>query len=158
MKKLLPLLLAVLAGTIMSDEPGEAFEDLMDAFYEGDACGVEAVLSSNSIGMLNMMMMMVKMKPDQAATEISLELEIAVTGEELVNWTTTDFIDAFINSPGIADKFPPREDIEVTGCDIRGDSSTVFLRVSDYPETVEIAMIREGDGWKLSESIVQKEL
>ncbi|MCK4806663.1 MAG: hypothetical protein KAT09_03405 [Candidatus Aegiribacteria sp.] len=158
MKKFLPLLLAVLAGAVMSNEPDEAFENLIDAFYEGDAYGVETGLSSNSINMLNMMLMMVRMQPDQAAVEISREFQIALTGAELVNWTVNDFIYAFINAPGITDEFPPREDIEVTGCEIQGDCSTVFLKVSDYPEAVEIAMVREGDDWKLSESLVQSEL
>ena len=158
MKKFIPLLLVVLAGAVISNEPGEALENLMDAFYEGDAFVVEAGLSSNSINMLSMMLMMVQMQPDQAAAEISVELEIALTGEELVNWTTNDFIYAFINAPAITDKLPLREEIEVSGCDIQGDCSTVFLSVCDYPEVVEIAMVLEGDDWKLSESIVQKEL
>lgn len=158
MKIFIPLLLVVLAGVGMSDEPAEAFENMVDAFYEGDACGVEAGLSSNSMNMLNMMLMMVKMQPDQAAVEISQKFEIAVTGTDLVNWTTTDFIDVFINAPGIIDGFPPREDIEVTGCEIQGDCSTVFLKVSDYPDAIEIAMIREGDDWKLTEGLVQSEL
>lgn len=158
MKKFLPLLLAVLAGVIISNEPGEAFENLMDAFYEGDAEGVEASLSSSSIDMINMILIMVKIQPDQAATELSQKLQIALTGEELVNWTATDFIDALINAPGITQGFPPKEDIEVSGFDIQGDTSTVFLIVSNYPEEIEIAMIREGNDWKLGESMVQSEL
>ncbi|MCK5116564.1 MAG: hypothetical protein KAR44_08175 [Candidatus Aegiribacteria sp.] len=158
MKKLIPLLLIVLAGAVMSNEPGEALENLVDAFYEGDACGVEACLSSNSINMLNMMLVMVKMQPDQAAAEISAELEIALTGDELRNWTTTDFIYVLISAPGITDQLPERENIEVSSCDIQGDSSTVFLNISDYPEEIPIAMVLEGDDWKLGESFLQSEL
>jgi hypothetical protein len=154
----LPLLLAVLAGVVMSNEPGEAFENLMDAFYEGDAEGVEAGLSSNSIDLINMILMMVKIQPAQAAVELSQEFQIALTGEELVNWTATDFIDALINAPRVTDGFPPKEDIEVSGYDIQGDTSTVFLIVSNYPEEIEIAMIYEGNDWKLDESMVQTEL
>lgn len=158
MKKFLPLLLAVLVGVVISNEPGEAFENLMDAFYEGDAEGVEASLSSNSIDMINMILIMVKIQPHQAATELSRKFQIALTGEELVNWTATDFIDALINAPVITQGFPPKEDIEVSGFDIQGDTSTVFLIVSNYPEEIEIAMIREGNDWKLGESMVQSEL
>ena len=158
MKKFIPLLLIVLAGAAVSDEPGEAFENLVDAFYEGDACAVEAGLSSNSINMINMMLMMVKMQPDQAAAEISAELQIALTGDELLNWTTTDFIYVLISAPGITDQLPEREDIEFSSCDIQGDSSTVFLSISEYPEEIPIAMVLEGDDWKLGESFLQSEL
>jgi len=158
LKKLILLLLALLAGAVMSDEPTEAFENLVDAFYDGDACGVEAGLSSNSINMLNMMLMMIKMQPHQAAAELSQELQIALTGEELINWTSTDFIYTLINAPGITDELPSREDIEVSGCDMKGDSSTVFLKIPDYPQEIGIAMVREGDDWKLGESFLQSEL
>jgi len=154
----LPLLLAFLAGVALSNEPGEALENLVDAFYDGDACSVEAGLSSNSINMINMMLTMVKMQPDQAAAEISEELQIALTGDELLNWTSTDFIYVLISAPGITDRLPPREDIEISSFDIQGDSSTVFLNISDYPENIPIAMILEGDDWKLGESFLQSEL
>ena len=158
MKKFIPLLLAILTGVVMSNEPGEALENLVDAFYEGDACAVEAGLSSNSINMIDMMLMMVKMQPDQAAAEISQELQIALTGDELLNWTATDFIFVLISAPGITDQLPPREDIEISSFDIQGDSSTVFLNISDYPENIPIAMVLEGDDWKLGESFLQSEL
>lgn len=154
----MPLLLAILAGAVMSNQPGEALENLVDAFYEGDAGTVEAGLSSNSINMLSMMLMMVKMQPDQAAAEISAEFEIALTGDELVNWTTTDFIRVLISAPGITDKLPQREDIEFSSYDIQGDSSTVFLNIPDYPENIAIAMVLEGNDWKLGESFLQSEL
>ncbi len=158
LKKFLILLLAVLAGAALSNEPGEALENLVDAFYEGDACSVEEGLSSNSINMLNMMLMMVKMQPDQAAAEISAELQIALTGNELLSWTTTDFIYVLISAPGITDKLPLREDIEVSSFEIQGDSSTVFLNIPDYPADIPIAMVLEGDDWKLGESFLQSEL
>jgi len=158
LKKLIPLLLVVLAGMVMSNEPGEAFENLVDSFYEGDASGVEAGLSNNSLDMINMMLMMIKMQPEQAAAELSQQFQIALTGEELVNWTSIDLIEALINAPGITQGFPPREDIEISGFEIWGDSSTVYLTVADYSEEIEIAMVREGNDWKLGERMVQSEL
>lgn len=158
MKKVLPLLLAVFVGVAMSNEPGEAFENLVDAFYEGDACGVEAGLSSNSINLINMILMMVKMQPEQAAIEFSQKFQIALTGEELVNWTSIDFIDALINAPGITEDLPSREDIEICGFDIEGENSIVFLKVTDYPDEIEIAMVLEGNNWKLSGNLIQSEL
>jgi len=158
LKKFIPLLLVVLAGAAIANEPGEALENLIDAFYEGDALTVETGLSSKSINMLSMMLMMIKMQPDQAAAEISAELEIALTGDELLNWTTADFIYVLISAPGITDQLPMREDIEISGFDIQGDCSTVFLNIPDYPENVPIAMVLEGDDWKLGESFLQSEL
>ena len=51
-----------------------------------------------------------------------------------------------------------REDIEISSFDIQGDCSTVFLNIPDYPENVPIAMVLEGDDWKLGESFLQSEL
>lgn len=158
MKIILPLVILALFGTLLAEEPDEAFEILIDAFYAGDADVVEEHLSAEAIQMLEMMLVMIKMQPDQAAADISEELQIAVTGEELMNWTATELIDAFINSPGIKDELPPREEIQVSGCQVDGDTGTVFLTVMDYPEGVEIAMIRENGGWKLGETLIGSEL
>lgn len=158
LKIFLPLLLVILVSAVISNEPDEAFENLMVAFYEGDTAGVEAGLSSNAINLINMMLIMIQLQPAQAAVELSAEFQIALTGEELVNWTATDLIEALINAPRITEGFPPREEIKVSGFDIRGDISTVFLQVSDYPEEIEVAMVREGSDWKLGESMVQSEL
>jgi hypothetical protein len=158
LKHFLLLTLVALAAAAFSNEPDEAFTDLIDAFYDGDACGVEDGLSSNSINMIDMMLMMIKMQPDEAAAEISEELQIAVTGEDLVNWTSTDFIDVLINSPYVIDEIPPRGDIDVTGFDIRGDSGIVYLKVAEYTEVFEISMVREGNDWKLDEGLLNSEL
>jgi len=158
LNKLLLLVLVAYAGVAMSNEPVEAFTSLIDAFYEGDAACVENGLSSDSINMINMMLMMIRIQPVQAAAELSDEFQVALTGPELANWTSTDFIYAFINAPGIIENLPSREDIEISGFDIQGDSSTVFLKVADYPDEFEIAMVREGNDWKLGESLLQSEL
>jgi len=154
------LLLSVFAitGALLAESPEEAFVELIDAFYEGDAYIVESGLSSSSLEMIDMMLMMVKMQPDQAAAELSEGLQVPVTGAELVNWTATDFIDIFINSPGIKDELPPREDIAVTGSEVNGDTGVVYLTVMDYPEAIPIAMVLECDGWKLSDEVVGSEL
>ncbi len=158
MKTLLSLALLCFFGTMAADAPDESFEILMDAFYAGDASVVEAHLSAEALQMIEMMLVMVKMQPDQAAAEISQELQIALTGEELMNWTAIEFIDALINSPGIREEMPAREDIQVSGCDVDGDTGTVYLTVLDYPERFEIEMIRENDGWKLAENLISSEL
>ncbi len=158
MNKLLLLVLATFTGVVMSNEPVDAFTSLIDAFYEGDAACVENGLSSDSIEMINMMLMMIRMQPAQAAAELSEEFQIALTGPELMNWTSTDFIYAFINAPGIIEDLPAREDIEISGFDIQGDSSTVFLKVADYPDEFEVAMVREGNDWKLGDNLLQSEL
>lgn len=157
LKILLSALMLVLTGLLMAEAPDEAFETLMDAFYEGDAYTVENHLSSTSLEMINMMLIMVKMQPDQAAAELSEGLQVPVSGEELVNWTATDFIDAMINSPAIRDDLPPREDIVVSGCDVQGDTGVVYLQVEDYPDAFPVAMVLEGDGWKLSQELIQSE-
>jgi len=142
----------------MAESPDEAFEALINAFYDGDAIVVESHLSSGSLEMIDMMLVMVRMGPDQAAAELSEGLQIPLTGQELMNWTATDFIDAMINSPGIRDELPPREDIVVSGCDVQGGTGVVYLEVQDYSEAFPVSMVLEGDGWKLSQELIQSEL
>lgn len=158
MKILLSLALFSLFGMVAAEAPDEAFEDLIDAFYRGDAAEVEEHLSSGALEMIDMMLMMIKIQPDQSASEISRELQVALTGQELMNWTATDFIDVLINSPGMRDGLPPRTAVRVSGCDTEGDSGTVYLTVMDYPEAIEIAMVRENGGWKLGEELIDSEL
>lgn len=158
MKLLLSLALFSLFGMMAADSPDEAFDELIDAFYSGDAEVVESHLSSGALEMIDMMLMMIKIQPDQFASEISGELQIALTGQELMNWTATDFIYAFINSPGMRDGLPPRAAVRVSGCDTQGDSGTVYLTVMDYPEAMEIAMVRENGCWKLGEALIDSEL
>lgn len=158
MKIIISALLLVLTGLPAAETPDEAFETLMDAFYEGDAMVVESCLSSGSLEMIDMMLVMVKIQPDLAAAELSEGLQIPLTGQELMNWTATDFIDAMINSPGIRDDLPPRGDIVVSGCDVQGDTGVVYLQVEDYPEAFPVAMVLEGNGWKLSQELIQSEL
>ena len=158
MKPILPALLVLLSLNLFSDQPEEACMNLIDGFYRGDACVVENYLSTDAIQMIDTMLMIVRMQPDQAAAELSRELQIAVTGPELANWTSYDFINAFINSPGVTDNLPPRQFIQISECEVTGDTGLVHLKIENYPEVLTITMVREGDDWKLSDEMVGSEL
>ena len=90
--------------------------------------------------------------------EFSEELGTEISAQDILNWTSTDFIDAVILSPGFLDELPPREEIAITHCEISGDSSTVFLDVAGISQPFGMAMILEGDTWKLSENLIQAPL
>ena len=158
MKSILPALLVLLSLNLGADDPEEACMNLIDGFYRGDACVVENYLSTGAIEMIDAMLMIVRIQPDRSAAELSRELQIAVTGRELVNWTAYDFINAFINSPGVTDNLPPRQLIGISECEVRGDTGLVHLKIENHPEELTITMVREGDDWKLSDEIVGSEL
>lgn len=158
MKKLIVVILAVVAGAVLANDPGEAFEILVDAVFEGDAEGVHKCLSTESVAMIEMMLVMVKMQPGSAAAEMSRELGVDISEEELLGWTAIDLIDMLLSAPGFTDALPPREDIVVSGFELSGDTSIVFVMISEYPEPFEIAMIMDGENWKLDKSLIQSEL
>ncbi len=148
----------LLVPLALAETPEEAFEDLLDAVYEGDADAVAERLSSQTMAMLDMVVAMIKFQPAEVAAEFSEELGITLNAEDIMDWTTTDFVDAVILSPGFIEELPSRDEIAISHFEIQGDSSTVFLTVSGISQPFGMAMIREGDTWKLSENLIQSPL
>ena len=148
----------LLVPLALAETPEEAFEDLLDAVYEGDADAVAERLSSQTMAMLDMVVTMIKFQPAEVAVEFSEELGITLNAEDIMDWTTTDFVDTVILSPGFIEELPSRDEITISHFEIQGDSSTVFLTVSGISQPFGMAMIREGDTWKLSENLIQSPL
>lgn len=148
-------LILLVVPAALAESPEDAFEDLIEAVYSGDAGGVAERLSSDTMDMMDMVVAMIKLQPAEAAEEFSQELGREVTAEEIIGWTSLDFIDAVILSPGFLDELPDRDEITISSCEINGDSSTVFLTVSGIAQPFGMAMILEGDSWKLAENLIQ---
>ena len=158
MKKLTFLILVVLAGTLLGNNPEQAFNNLVDTMYSGDAVGFRSCLSEESVAMIDMMLMMVRMNSEEAAVEISNELEIEITAEEISMWSSTDMINTVLSSPRFLAELPPREDIVVSGYEITGDSSIVSFNLAELPQPFEILLIKNGSDWKLDQSVIQAEM
>lgn len=152
------ILAALTAAACFANSPEEAFDELLDALYSGNAPGLYNSLSTESVAMLNMMLLVVKAQPGEAAEEMSSELGIVITAEELSSWTAMDLISAVLTAPGFIQEFPPRDDITVLNCSTNGDSSTVFFTVGEIPETFELLLVKQNDSWKLDQSVIQAEL
>ena len=105
-----------------------------------------------------MMLMMLRLKPEEAAVEISSELGIDISVEDISSWTSIDLIDTVLSSPRFLAELPPRENIVVSGYEINGDSSIVSFNLTDLPQPFEILMIKNGELWKLDHSVIQAEL
>jgi hypothetical protein len=154
-------IIAVIALTVqvvLAETPEEAFENLLDAVYEGNADEIAEHLSSETMAMLDLVVAMIKLQPGEAASEFSQELGSELSAEDILGWTSTDFIDAVILSPGFIEELPSRDEITISHFEINGDSSTVFLTVSGISQPFGMAMTREGDTWKLSENLIQSPL
>lgn len=141
-----------------SNTPDEAFEKLVNAMYEGNGEVLRECLSTESVAMVDMMLLMIKAQPEDAAAEISQELGVEITAEELSGWTSLDLIDAVVNSPSFAGELPPRDDIVFVGADVMGDSCMISFNVGDYPDPFNILMVKNGEDWKVDQSVVQAEL
>ena len=112
-------------------------------------------LSTDTIAMMDMVVAMIKLQPAEAAEEFTQELGTEVTTEDIMGWTSIDFLNAVILSPGFLEDLPAREEIAITHCEISGDSSTVFLSVSGINQPFGMAMVLEDDSWKLAENLIQ---
>lgn len=154
MKTFFVLLLSIWAGAAFATNPDQAFENLIDAVYEGDSQVVLESLSTETIAMCDMILLMVKSQPEAAATDLSETLGVEITVDDVLEWTASDFIDAFILSSEFISELPPREDFEVSGFEADGDNSVVFIALAGEPEIFEISMVKDGDCWKLAHSVL----
>ncbi len=156
MKKLLVIL--AVTGVVYGINPEQAFNNLLDSVYSGDAEGFQNCISTESNGMIDMMLMMVKFQPEDAVEQISTELGVEITAEELSEWTSSDLIETVLLSPGFQEQLPPRENISVSGFEINGDSSMVCFNITDLPQPFELLMVKDGNTWKLDQSVIQEEI
>ena len=153
------VLLVLLAfGHGAAEDPGEAFDSLVEAFYSGDAQGVYQRLSTESAGMVEMMLLMVKANPQAAAEEIASEFGMEIAPDEITSWTSIDMMDALMNAPGFLDGFPTRDEIMVTGSHIQGDSCTIHFTMPEVTGELDLLMVKQNGSWKLDQSVIQAEL
>jgi hypothetical protein len=157
-KILLSMILVFSTVSAYAEDPAQAFENLVDAMYSQDAQGVYDILSPESVGLVNMMLLMVKAKSEEAAEEISTQLGVEITAEELRGWTTMDLISTVLAAPGFINEFPPRDDIVVSHFEIDGDSSVVFFNLAQIPGDFQVLLVLNGENWKLDQSVIQAEL
>ena len=158
MIKFLVLILVIFTGLLHADSPDEAFKRILDAIYSADADCFDECLSTESTALINMMLVMVKMKPDEAAIEVSSQLGIEISAEELMGWTSSDLISTVLSSPGFVSELPAREEITVSGYETSGDSSLVFFTMDGYSETFQLLLVKNGVNWKLDQSVIQSML
>lgn len=156
--KFIFLILVVLTGSMYANNPEQAFDNLVDAMYAGDGSGFCDCLSSESVALIDMMLMMVRLKPEEAAVEISSELGLDISAEDISEWTSIDLINTVLSSPRFLAELPQRENIVVSGYEINGDSSVVSFNLADLPQPFEILMVKSGENWKLDQSVIQAEM
>ncbi len=151
----LAFILAILAGSLLANNPEQAFNQILDTVYSGDADGFKECLSTESVALIDMMLVMVKMKPEEAAVEISNELGVDISEEELINWTSDDLLSTVLSAPGFISELPARQDIVVSGIETDGDSSMVSFGITDYPGPFQLLLVKNGNDWKLDQGVIQ---
>jgi len=152
------LVLLAAATTCFAGTPEAAFESLVDAIYAGDAQEFSTFLSAESAGMVSMILMMLKADPEQAAADISAELGVEVTAEEISGWSSADLLAMVLSAPGFIAEFPPRESIHVSGSTVNGDSCLVSFTVDGIEGNMDLPMVMQNGSWKLDQSVIQAEL
>ena len=158
MKNYLAFILATLAGSLFANSPEQAFNQILDAAYSADADCLQECLSTESVALIDMMLVMVKMKPEEAAVEISNQLGVEITKEELLSWTSYDLLTTVLSAPGFISELPARQDIAVSGFETGADSSMVSFSIADYTGTFHLLLVKDGNDWKLDKSVIQSML
>lgn len=155
MKLLLTLLFAILLGTTYANTPEEAFNNLLDATYEVDAEAFLSCLSVESVQMVDMLIYMVKLQPEEAISRISTELNVDITEEELKAMSSIDLINMVLVAPGFQEQLLPRADITFVGAETNGDSSNVSFTITDFTGPFRLLFVKNGEDWKLDQSVLQ---
>lgn len=153
MRIAIAVFLVAISVSAFAMEPNQAFDNLIDAMYQGDAEGVMDHMSSETLGLLDFVLAALKIEPAENMAEISEELGFEITVEELENWTTVDFVQAFITTQLFIDELPPRENLASSGFEVHGDSSIVFVEDGSQAP-FRILMIKEEDIWKLDQRVI----
>ncbi|OPX32320.1 MAG: hypothetical protein B1H09_00595 [Gemmatimonadaceae bacterium 4484_173] len=151
------LVLLAAAGVVFAGNPEQDFDTLLDAVYSADAESFQNCISTESNGLIGMMLMMIKLQPEDAVAQISSELGVEITTEQLSAWNSTDFIETILTSPAFAAELPPRQNVVVSGFETQGDSTKVFFNVTDLPQPFELLLVKEDGTWKLDQSVIQAE-
>jgi len=144
-------------GVILAGSPEQDFISLLDAVYSADAESFQNCMSAESNGLIDMMLTMIKLQPEDAVTKMYDELGVTITAEEISGFTSEDFIEMVLASPGFSAELPPRQSITVVSSEINGNSSTVSFNITDMPQPFELLMIKEGETWKLDQGVIQAE-
>jgi len=77
------LVLVAAAGVVFAGNPEQDFDTLLDAVYSADAESFQNCISTESNGLIGMMLMMIKLQPEDAVAQISSELGVEITTEQL---------------------------------------------------------------------------
>lgn len=146
--------LLMIAPLCLGGSPEEGVEDLLDAVYRADARAFMSCISQSNQDQLDMLVMMIRLSPEEAAEQLSSQLGEELTPEEIKHWTSLDLVELILNSQRLRSNLPPRSDVLLTGCETSGDSATVFLGVTGVEEEFPLLMVLEDEAWKLGESFL----
>ncbi len=145
--------LVVVSGSVLAMDPDQAFDNLIDAMYQGDAEVLMSYLSTESLGLIDFILVTLKMEPAESIAEMNEELDLEITVEEIESWTSFDFVEVFITVQPFVDELPPRENLLSSGFELHGDSSMVFVG-DDSLNLRRILMVKEEDNWKLDQRAI----
>lgn len=145
--------LVVISGSTFAMDPDQAFDSLIDAMYQKDAEVLMSYLSTESLGLIDMVLEALKIESAEILAEISEEIDIDITVKEVDGWASVDLIEALITSPEFIAELPPRENLLSSGFEIQGDSSLVLVDHDTFAPR-RMLMVKEGDNWKLDQSVI----
>ena len=145
--------LVVVSGSACTMEPDQAFDNLIDAMYQGEAEVLMSYLSTESLGLIDFLLVTLKMEPAENIAEYAEDLDLELTVEEIDSWASVDFVEEIITAQVFINELPPRENLLSSGFEVHGDSSIVFVNYDSLAPR-RILMVKEEGNWKLDQRVI----
>ncbi|MCK5841293.1 MAG: hypothetical protein KAH31_03930 [Candidatus Sabulitectum sp.] len=153
MRIAIAIFLVVIFGSACAMEPDQAFDNLIDAMYQKDAEVLMSYLSTESLGLIDFLLVTLKEEPAENIAEYAEDLDLKLTVEEIGDWASVDFVEEFITAQVFINELPPREDLLSSGFEVHGDSSIVFVNYDSLAPR-RILMVKEEGNWKLDQRVI----
>jgi len=145
--------LVFISGSAFAMDPDQAFDNLIDAMYQGNAEVLMSYLSTESLDLIDFILVVLKMEPAENIAEYAEDLDLELTVEEIEGWASVDFVEEFITAQVFINELPPRENLLSSGFEVQGDSSIVFVNY-DSLAPGRILMVKEEGNWKLDQKVI----
>lgn len=149
MKFIFALLLVI--STVSLASPESDMNSMLDALYRADGEIIYRGLSIENQESLSLVMVMVRLAPDQVVEQFRQELDVCISSSEVVNLTAESLISVVVNSPFFREELPySREMIDCTGHFMRGDTAIVYVAIVNEDSVYSHPMILQEGSWRVA--------
>ena len=149
MRSALQFLLFIVTMAIAS--PESDMNSIIDALYQADGETVFRGLSNENQEALAMIVAMVRLAPDQVATQLRSELDVQLSSSEVSTLTEQGLISVIVDSPFFRREIPSSRDmINCENFTMRGDTALVFISIVNEDSIYSYPMLLQEGTWRIA--------